>query len=621
MRILGGLPLTIALLVACSGSPSGGTDMGESDPGPVADLNTSDGSSDLAHSPVEVFDGVAPLDVPDASLPPDVTGPDETAGNDAGGETDICTPDCDDKQCGSDGCGGSCGDCTGEQVGCVEGVCVCLPACENKQCGDDGCMGSCGECEEVELCLDGICKPLPYVEKVIIISGNDGLGPRNMALTDSAEVFVSGDFYGTSLKFGEQDSIPVDEGEHGFFVAKMTSEWKFDWLVAPGAGPQSMATYDSVCLGVDSSVVVSENFHDEDVDFGGGIIPASSSSEDIFVARLASDGAHVWSKSLAGPGTDIKSALACSASGDLYLTGGFGGNASPDFGDGPLEVPYNYDENAFLVKLDQAGTPQWSKTLVDEAPNDALSVSAGPDSSVFWAVRVNKGNINLGGDDLIKQGTNDLLLGSFNEDGSHRWSNRYSPGLMHMVSAVSNDGSVMLFSRWGAGVDLGCGPVQPAPDSSAVSVAAKLDKDGNCVWSKNLLLDAVPASPDDELDLIINSVAFDAEGGLYVVGSFVASQLDLGSGPMAGDGHRNAVVAKFKPDGKVIWSFALQSGEDYAVANVASVVVGADGAVYLLGTFNSPTIQIGEEPYENQGDGLSPQGWPLPNLFVIRLIG
>jgi len=536
-------------------------------------------------------------------------------------DADLCNPDCEGKQCGPDGCDGICGQCVGEQDECIDGACVCVPACLNAECGDDGCMGLCGECEEVDLCLDGICKPLPYVEKVIIISGNDGLGPRNMALTDSAGVFVSGDFYGTSLKFGEQDSIPVDEGEHGFFVAKMTSEWKFDWLVAPGAGPKSMGTYDSVCLGVDSSVVVLENFHDEDVDFGGGIVPASSFSEDIFVARLASDGTHVWSKSLAGPGTDFKSALACSATGDVYLTGGFGGNASPDFGDGPLEVPYNYDENAFLVKLDHAGTPQWSKTLVDLAPNVALSVSAGPDISVFWAVRVNKGNINLGGDDLIKQGTNDLLLGSFNEDGSHRWSKRYSPGLFDAVSAVGSDGSVLLFSRWGAGVDLGCGPVQPDPDNSAVSVAAKLDKDGNCVWSKNLLLDAVPASPDDELDLIINSVAFDAEGGLYVVGSFVASQLDLGSGPMAGDGHRNAVVAKFKPDGKVIWSFALQSGEDYAVANVASVVVGADGAVYLLGTFNSPTIQIGEETYENQGDGLSPQGWPLPNLFLVKLIG
>ena len=67
-----------------------------------------------------------------------------------------CKPGCEGKECGDDGCGGSCGECV-EGVTCCEGVC-CTPDCEGKTCGDDGCGGSCGEWAEVEGCVNGACE-------------------------------------------------------------------------------------------------------------------------------------------------------------------------------------------------------------------------------------------------------------------------------------------------------------------------------------------------------------------------------------------------------------------------------------------------------------------------------
>ncbi|MBM4371861.1 MAG: hypothetical protein FJ098_09415, partial [Deltaproteobacteria bacterium] len=57
-----------------------------------------------------------------------------------------CIPSCVGKACGEDGCGGSCGTCTGAQESCVQGTCVCQGACTGKACGPDGCGGSCGDC-------------------------------------------------------------------------------------------------------------------------------------------------------------------------------------------------------------------------------------------------------------------------------------------------------------------------------------------------------------------------------------------------------------------------------------------------------------------------------------------
>ena len=73
-----------------------------------------------------------------------------------------CHPECDAKQCGSDGCGGSCGTCP-LGFGCEDGACtpVCLPQCAGKACGDDGCGGTCGFCSTDQECKAGICtKPL-----------------------------------------------------------------------------------------------------------------------------------------------------------------------------------------------------------------------------------------------------------------------------------------------------------------------------------------------------------------------------------------------------------------------------------------------------------------------------
>jgi len=107
---------------------------------------------------------------PDADI---VDSTDQTAG------PDVCQPNCQGKECGDDGCGGSCGTCPDIEVqanystmiqGCgADGQChcvrciypyfdepwsceadcqmmFCMPNCMGKECGADGCGGSCGKC-------------------------------------------------------------------------------------------------------------------------------------------------------------------------------------------------------------------------------------------------------------------------------------------------------------------------------------------------------------------------------------------------------------------------------------------------------------------------------------------
>lgn len=86
------------------------------------------------------------------------------------GECVSCTESCNDRRCGDDGCGGSCGTCprnSTKALACtVSGICkceaACTPSCAGRSCGDDGCGGSCGGCEPGQVCTYDRARSTPF---------------------------------------------------------------------------------------------------------------------------------------------------------------------------------------------------------------------------------------------------------------------------------------------------------------------------------------------------------------------------------------------------------------------------------------------------------------------------
>lgn len=96
-----------------------------------------------------------------------------------------CAPNCVDKTCGDDGCGGTCGACSGD-ANCDKGTCkcrgdlclgsccaasarclvygCCQRQCDGKSCGSDGCGGFCGSCGVGVPCVKGACAPTSMSE-------------------------------------------------------------------------------------------------------------------------------------------------------------------------------------------------------------------------------------------------------------------------------------------------------------------------------------------------------------------------------------------------------------------------------------------------------------------------
>ena len=81
-----------------------------------------------------------------------------------GGST--CQPACGDRDCGDDGCGGSCGSCD-DGASCSDGYCMGSEcSCDGQTCGPNPCGDSCGVCDSGLACL-GSCQEARDCSSVI----------------------------------------------------------------------------------------------------------------------------------------------------------------------------------------------------------------------------------------------------------------------------------------------------------------------------------------------------------------------------------------------------------------------------------------------------------------------
>ncbi len=127
-----------------------------------------------------------------------------------------CEPQCGDRDCGEDGCGGDCGDCDGECVeghcpaGCPEGcgelwsatcqdnfgINLCVPADADPQCSEPSAYIPCGE---GRACLDGVCSgPCVRSEVVVLLDRSASMAGERWAFSRGVLAGLAADLAGNA---------------------------------------------------------------------------------------------------------------------------------------------------------------------------------------------------------------------------------------------------------------------------------------------------------------------------------------------------------------------------------------------------------------------------------------
>jgi hypothetical protein len=193
-------------------------------------------------------------------------------------------------------------------------------------------------------------------------------------------VYLSGHFDQT-LELG--GTIPAVDGIEAFFSRTDEFAQSVSWTtISDAAGNETVMWSDVDAAG---NLYVAGSFT-QDVHLQGLATTESAVElEDVWIAKIASNGTPQWLRAFGGLGPDQPRTLAVSDDGEVVVTGEF--SASIDFGGDELTL-IGGERDAFVVKLDTDGQHLWSHAGGGEAIDRGLGVEILSDGTVFAAFSV-----------------------------------------------------------------------------------------------------------------------------------------------------------------------------------------------------------------------------------------
>ncbi|WP_210516098.1 IPT/TIG domain-containing protein [Hymenobacter terricola] len=222
--------------------------------------------------------------------------------------------------------------------------------------------------------------------------GRDGDGAAAIAVNAQGETYITGSYTSPTVDFGTSTLTSANFFTTDAFVAKVDASGQWQWAHRIGGGSYD----DGAEIGLNSAgeVYVYGSFQGQ-MDAASWLQPANTNGAyEVYVAKLAPTGAVLWASSAGGTAFELPSGMAIDAAGNAYVTGYFDSVAS-HFGAATLSNPnggYNYD--AFVAKIDAAGTWQWAQQTQGSGDDRGYAVALDP-SGIAWVLGAGR-SINVG---------------------------------------------------------------------------------------------------------------------------------------------------------------------------------------------------------------------------------
>lgn len=295
-----------------------------------------------------------------------------------------------------------------------------------------------------------------------MVGGRNGDRAERLVADSNGDIWLTGTFEGQAT-FGTETRTSA--GTRDIVILKISG---LNGNVIPssvitiGGGivdPDDMFdTGDDYGFGIDvdasNNVLVTGHFSNT-MQFPGGGTLQSAGRRDVFVAKLSSSGAHVWSRAFGGSGNDGAFDLAfMQSSGELVITGYFEGDV--DFDAESLESAGSMD--LFVAKLDSDGDIVFAEGYGDPANQidygtfdtntwNALDVDAS--GNIYLAGTLTNG-ASFGGTAIASAGGMDAFIVKLASDGTALAAKTFGSGGTEIALdvAATSSGHVVLGGRF-----------------------------------------------------------------------------------------------------------------------------------------------------------------------------
>ncbi|MBK9263180.1 MAG: hypothetical protein IPM54_25670 [Polyangiaceae bacterium] len=430
---------------------------------------------------------------------------------------------------------------------------------------------------------------------------SDSQSAAAMAVDAAGNIIIAGSFEGG---FDMGGVMLSSLGSADVFVAKLTQDGTVLWAKQFGFANNQRAS--DVAVDAAGNIIVVGDFLGS-ISFDNGMTTLTATSaqtfdNDIFVAKLDTNGDHVWSKRFGDDNDQSVRGLAIDGSGNVILTGTYKG--SMNFNPGTILAASgtgNYD--AFVAKLNSNGGGVWAKTYGD-APQyqGGIDVVAdGPGSITFIATL--RGTINFGPAAYTGSTSGDYVIARLDPTGTHVWS-RWASGGGEPVSAAAiardSGGSILVGGTFNGTIDFLPGVMSSDkltnPGMGAnIFVAKYAAADGAVTWATQV--GAMSSSSGQ--GKAVYGIATDTKDNVFIMGG-CKGVFDLGlTDIQCSIESYTPFLGKLSFAGAPVWGrgYGLDSGSIYDAAYVNPA------KLFVLG-YNTKWMNLGNGimPSKGQGD-------------------
>jgi hypothetical protein len=420
------------------------------------------------------------------------------------------------------------------------------------------------------------------------VNAQDGPSPHGMAIAPDDTVAVVGSFEGT-VDFGV--GAPLVESQEladGFVLTLNPASGDPLW-VKQAYGTQYQTPVGIAAESDGSWIVVGSYRYEFRMDAEG--VSTDAGGNQVIRLKLTSAGA-VSPPILQYGGIGDGQQVVVGKNGSSYVKGAYGSGF--DIGSGSLPAPTNGLHAGFLVQMDSAGQPGPSLGFVgttqssDPYPIGGLGTDSAGNAIITGAFEVPE--ISFGNNPPIKNpdsadpdagaASPSIYLAKFDSALNQLWALPFGGKFNQIAQGLAIDSKDDIVIVGHVNDVFTLSPCPGMPNDGYNIMVAKLDNAGSCLWSKRFGTTGVD----------VRGVALTPNDEIYIVGHFSSDHLVFGSFDLvnagapsdAGTATSDAYVAKFDPDGNVLWA---RSFGDASSQYARHVVADSSGRAIVAGIF------------------------------------
>lgn len=442
----------------------------------------------------------------------------------------------------------------------------------------------------------GLQAQTPITNWEYAIGDNGGVEQiKTSAYDEAGNLYVAGHFYGiVDLDHGTGSYLLTASGGYDAFVAKYNSFGQIIWAMRMGGTLSESVNHLSVANGY---VFLTGFFQGTSTVFAPNItfpLTSVSSSADIFMVQLGTDGLFYNAYKIGMAGNDDGKCIKSDANGNIYLSGLFsspGNTTNVNFNvlGGTNNLLAAGSEDGFIVKYNSSFVLQWVKKYGGSSFNDAvLTMDIDNNQNVYAAGFFNGTNAIFNNNIFLTSGGGaDAFISKIEPNGNTLWAKRIGGGNGDVITTIKLNGKGVIYAGGNFNGLANLNPNGTAQNFTAVggdAFISKLDTNqATAIWIKQF-----GGSGLDNL----NGLDLDTLGNVYTTGSFIgAAEFPVGISASAlnSGSWEDIFVSKLNTNGGFVWSKAIGT---VLADNGYSISVTANGNnAYVTGS--SPTFGHG----------------------------